>query len=151
MLKVCQQSRRIALSVYEPRLKLYISREKPGQVLCAMPNTISRPEGCVYIYMRKEHPPIDIQPDSKVHSIVVWAEITSGFSTQTVLAEFVNVRYSQNWPPDQDGPVVTEIIRKNLYELYNHRFLPPGFENASLRTSIYRTRSRRAGDRRQQW
>ena len=76
MLKVCEQPRRIALSVYEPRLELYTSREKLGRVLCARPNTISRPEGRVYIY-EKGHPPIDIQPDSDVHSVVAWEDIPS--------------------------------------------------------------------------
>jgi hypothetical protein len=70
MLKVCEQSRRIVLSVYEPRLKLYTPREKLGRVLCALLNTSLGPEGHVYIYIRKEHPAINIQLDSEVYSVV---------------------------------------------------------------------------------
>lgn len=53
MLQICKKSRSIALSLFEPQLELYTPREKPERVLCARPNTISRPEGHVFIYMRK--------------------------------------------------------------------------------------------------
>lgn len=102
MLKVCEQSRRIALSVYEPRLELYTSREKPGPVLCARPNTISRLGGCVYIYVRKEHSPIDIQPDSEVHSVVAWEDTPLGFmKMQMASPEFVGIKCFRNWPPER--------------------------------------------------
>ena len=51
---------------------------KPKRILCARPNTISRPEGQVFIYMRKGHPPVDIQADSEVHSVVAWEDIPLG-------------------------------------------------------------------------
>jgi hypothetical protein len=78
ILKVCQQSRSIVLSVYEPRLELYIPREKPEQVLYTHPNTISKPERHVFIYMRKRGH-INIQPDSEVHSVITWEDIPLGF------------------------------------------------------------------------
>jgi len=144
MLKVCQQSRRIALSVYEPRLELYTSRENPGRVLCARPNTISRPEGHVFIYMRKGHPPVDIQPDSEVHSVIAWEDIPLGFmKMQVVSPEFVGIKYFRNWPPEENEDLIVTTFRKDRYEQCKDRLLPLRLQNLSLLSSIHRMRRRR--------
>jgi hypothetical protein len=143
MLKVCQQSRRIALSVYEPRLELYTSREKPERVLYARPNTISRPEGHVFIYMRKGHAPVDIQPDSKVHSVIAWEDIPLGFmKMQVVSPEFVNIKYFRNWPLEENEDLIVAIFRKDRYERYKDRLLPLRLQNLSLLSSIHGMRRR---------
>lgn len=118
MLKVCRQSRRIALSVYEPRLELYTSRENLGQVLYAGPDTISRLEGHVFIYIRREHPPINIQPNSEVHSVVAWEDIPLSFIwTQTSL-ERISIKYFRDWPPDENSIVMELTFRKDRYERF---------------------------------
>ena len=144
MLKVCQQSRRIALSVYEPRLELYTSRENPGRVLCARPNTISRPEGHVFIYMRKGHPPVDIQPDSEVHSVVAWEDVPLGFMRMQVASpESVDIKCFWNWPPEEDKEPRTVTFREDHYERYKHKLLPLRLYNLSLGSSRHRMRRRR--------
>jgi 2EXR family len=143
MLKVCQQSRQIALSVYEPRLELYTSREKPERVLCACPNTISRPEGHVFIYMRKGHAPIDIQPDSEVHSVVAWEDIPLGFrKMQVVSPEFVVIKYFRNWPPEENEDLIFAKFRKDRYEECKDKLLPLRLQNLSLWNSVDRMRRR---------
>ncbi len=138
MLKVCQQSRRIALSVYEPRLELYTSRENPGRVLYARPNTILRPEGHVFIYMRKGHPLVDIEPDSEVHSVIAWEDILLGFMImQVASSEFVNIKCFQNWPPEEDEEVKVVLFRKNHYEWPKNRSLPLRLQNLSLLSYIH--------------
>lgn len=144
MLQVCQQSRGIALSLFEPRLELYISREKPERVLCARPNTLSRPEGHVFIYMRKGHKvtPIDIQPDSEVHSVVAWEDIPLGFMRMQVASPPLVIKYFWNWPPEEDEEPIIATFHKD-YERYMAKLLPPRLQHLSLGSSIHRMQGRR--------
>jgi hypothetical protein len=144
MLQVCEQSRRIALSLFKPRLELYTSREKPEQVLCARPNTLSRPEGHVFIYMRKGHTPIDIQPDSEVHSVVAWEDIPLGFMRMQVASpQFVSIKCFWNWPPEEDEEPIIVTFQKDHYERHKAMLLPPRLQHLSLGSSIHRMRGRR--------
>ena len=141
MLQVCEESRQIALSLFEPRLELYTSREKPERILSACPNTLSRPEGYVFLYMRKGHTPIDIQPDTEVHSVVAWDPL--GFIRMQVASpEFVDIKYFWNWPPEEDEEPMIVAFRKGHYEQYKARLLPPRLQHLSL-GSIHRMRGRR--------
>ncbi|PVH69147.1 hypothetical protein DL98DRAFT_385313, partial [Cadophora sp. DSE1049] len=103
ILEVCKESRRIALSIYEPRLEFYTSQEKPGQVLCDRPSPMRRSDRRIAIYMRKEHAPIDIHPDSEVHSVVAWEDVPLGFlKMQEASLDFVAIKCFWNWPPEED-------------------------------------------------
>jgi hypothetical protein len=125
ILKVCQQSRRIALSVYEPRLELYTSRENPGRVLWCSPKHHLKAGGTrLYIY-EKGHPPVDIQLDSEVHSVIAWEDILLGFmKMQVVSPEFVGIKYFRNWPPEENEDLIVAIFQKDHYERCKDRLLP---------------------------
>lgn len=133
MLQVCKESQRIARSLFEPRLELYTSRKKPERVLCARPNTVSKPEGQVFIYMRNGNAPIDIQPDSEVHSVVAWEDIPLGFM-QVASPEFVDIKYFWNWPPKEDEEPMTATFWEG-YKRYKAKLLPPRLQHLSLGSS----------------
>jgi hypothetical protein len=105
----------------------------------ARPNTISRPEGHVFIYMRKGYPPVDIQLDSEVHSVIAWEDIPLGFmKMQVVSPEFVGIKYFRNWPPEENKDLIVAILQKDHYERCKDRLLPLRLQNLSLLSSIYR-------------
>jgi hypothetical protein len=91
-----------------------------------------RPEGHVFIYMRKGCPPVDIQPDSEVHSLVAWEDIPRGFMRMTIASEFVRIKWLWNWPPKENEDVNITEIKKKYYERYKDRFLPWRLQDLGL-------------------
>jgi hypothetical protein len=93
--------------------------------------------------MRKGHPPVDIQPDSEVHSVVAWEDIPLGFMWMLVASPgFVGIKYFLNWPPGENEDLLIAEFQIGHYERCKDKLLPRKLENLSLLSSIPRTRKR---------
>jgi hypothetical protein len=75
--------------------------------------------------MKKGHPPINFQPDVEVYSIVGWKNISLGFRVrQAETLDLVDIKFFQNWPPEENNFPIEGIFRKDRVEHYRDKILP---------------------------
>ena len=96
MLKVCKQSRQMALAVYRSRLE---SADN------------------VYIYMKHSLPLVGLRQTLEVFPIVSCSLLGCRL-IKSGLQDMICLVYYWNWPPEEDELVVSTIIWKSRYRHY---------------------------------
>jgi hypothetical protein len=102
MLKVCRQSRRMALAIYKSRLE---TADK------------------VYVYMKQSLPLVGLRQPLET-SPIVRCSLVGCRVIKSGINDMIGLVYYWNWPPEEDELVVSTIVWK--YQHGRYRDIVPG-------------------------